>query len=138
MAACLSWEPIPARFSGSWQVDVTHVAEDYGEDRRPSENLTIALAAYGECTETTPSPASSHLHDVGAWRIDFTGCAAYRTRITGYVAVSVPVKDTDTATAFWEITGSHYLLWRAGRGRRTTRGNSITTSLSPRSTRYMK
>jgi hypothetical protein len=25
--ACLPREPIPARFSGNWQVDVTHVAE---------------------------------------------------------------------------------------------------------------
>jgi hypothetical protein len=34
---CLPWEPIPARFSGSWQVDVIHVDEDYGEDRQPGE-----------------------------------------------------------------------------------------------------
>ncbi len=30
--ACLPREPIPARFSGNWQVDVTHVAEDSGEE----------------------------------------------------------------------------------------------------------
>ena len=30
--ACLPWEPIPARFSGNWQVDDTHVAEGYGEE----------------------------------------------------------------------------------------------------------
>ena len=30
--ACLPWEPMPARFSGNWQVDVTHVAEGYGEE----------------------------------------------------------------------------------------------------------
>jgi hypothetical protein len=29
---CLPWEPILARFSGNWQVDVTHVAEGYGEE----------------------------------------------------------------------------------------------------------
>ncbi len=42
--ACLPWEPIPARFSGNWQVDVIHVDEDYGEDRQPGENLTITVA----------------------------------------------------------------------------------------------
>jgi len=30
--ACLPREPIPARFSSNWQVDVTHVAEGYGEE----------------------------------------------------------------------------------------------------------
>lgn len=99
---CLPWEPIPARFSGNWQVDVIHVAEDYGGDRRPGENLTIALAAYSEPTATTP-------REDGAWRIDFTGCAAYRTRIINYVGAA-PLTRPDTASAFWEIAGSHYLV----------------------------
>jgi hypothetical protein len=30
--ACLPWEPMPARFSGNWQVVVTHVTTDYGEE----------------------------------------------------------------------------------------------------------
>ncbi len=100
--ACLPWEPIPARFSGDWQVDVTHVAEDYGEDCQPAENLTVALAAYSEPTETTP-------REEGAWRIDFTGCEAYRTRIISYTG-STPLARPDTHGAFWEITGSHYLV----------------------------
>jgi hypothetical protein len=106
---CLAWEPIPSRFSGDWQVDVTHVAEDYGEDRWPGENLTIALAAYYEFTDTKLGPASTHHHEVGAWRIDFTGCGAYRTRVINYVGAA-PLTRPDTASAFWEIAGSHYLV----------------------------
>jgi len=30
--ACLPWEPMPARFSDNWQVVVTHVAEDSGDE----------------------------------------------------------------------------------------------------------
>ncbi len=30
--ACLPREPIPARFSGNWEVDVTPVAEGDGEE----------------------------------------------------------------------------------------------------------
>lgn len=100
--ACLPWEPIPVHFSGVWQVDVTHVAEDYGEDRRPGENLSIALAAYSEPTDTTSG-------EVGAWRIDFTGCEAYRKRIINYVG-SASLARPDRTTAFWEITGSRYLI----------------------------
>jgi hypothetical protein len=107
--ACLAWEPIPARFSGNWQVGVTHVAEDYGEDRRPGENLTIALAAYYELTDTKLRPSSSHQHEVGAWRIDFTGCEAYRNRIVNYVGAT-PLTRPDTASALWEIVGSHFLV----------------------------
>ncbi len=100
--ACLAWKPIPARFSGNWQVDVTHVAEDYGEDRRPGENLTIALAAYHE-------PIDRASREVEAWRIDFSGCEAYRTRIINYVGAA-PLTCPDRDSAFWEITGSHYLV----------------------------
>ncbi len=100
--ACLPWEPIPARFSGDWQLDVTHVAEDYGEDRQPGDHLTIAVAAYIAPTDTTPG-------DGGAWRINFTGCEAYRKRIITYVGAT-PLTRPDTAGAFWEITGSHYLI----------------------------
>ena len=32
LEACLPWEPMPARFSGNWQVVVTYVAEDSGEE----------------------------------------------------------------------------------------------------------
>jgi hypothetical protein len=99
---CLPWEPIPARFSGSWQVDITYVAEDYGEDRQPGENVTIAVAASMPPTDTTPG-------DAGAWRIDFSGCAAYSCRIINYEG-SAPLTRPDTAGAFWEITGSHYLI----------------------------
>lgn len=100
--ACLSWEPIPAHFSGDWQVDVTHIDEDYGEDRQPGENLTIALTAYSESTDAMP-------REERAWRIDFTGCGAYRKRIISY-AGSASLTCPDTASAFWEITGSHYLV----------------------------
>lgn len=100
--SCLSWEPIPARFSGPWQVDVTHVAEDYGADRQPGENFTIALAAYAEPTDTAPREAA-------AWRIDFTGCQAYRQRIVGYTG-ALPLTGDGRPVAFWEITGSHYLV----------------------------
>ena len=99
---CLPWEPIPARFSGSWQVDVIHVDEDYGEDRQPGENFTVAVAAYIPPTDTTPG-------DGGAWRIDFSSCAAYRSRIINY-AGSAPLTRPDTHGAFWEFTGSHYLI----------------------------
>lgn len=100
--SCLPWEPIPARFSGDWQVDVTHVTEDYGEDRPLGENLTIALAAYLPPTDTTPG-------DSGAWRLDFTACQAYRRRIINYEG-SDPLTRADPHGAFWEITGSHYLI----------------------------
>lgn len=99
---CQAWEPIPSRFPGIWQVDVTHVAEDYGTDRRPGENLTIAVAASTALSDPMP-------RDVGAWRIDFTSCAAYRERITNYVGAT-PLTRPDTPTAFWEITGSHFLV----------------------------
>ncbi len=98
----LPWEPIPARFSESWQVSVNHLDEDYGEDRQPGENLTIALAAYTEDTDTAPG-------EIEAWRIDFTACTTYRRRITGY-AGSLPLTRPRSHNAFWEITGSHYLI----------------------------
>ncbi len=99
---CMPWEPIPVRFSESWQVSVFHLDEDYGEDLQPGENLTIALAAYTQPTDGTPG-------EVGAWRIDFTGCSAYRRRITGYTGASHLTRSTPHS-AFWEITGSHYLI----------------------------
>lgn len=52
--AWLPWQPIPARFSQPWQVSVFQVEEDYGEERQPGENLTIALAVYTGDTDTTP------------------------------------------------------------------------------------
>lgn len=84
---CLPWEPIPARFAYDWQVGVTHVAEDYGEDRPTDENLTIAVAAFVEATETAP-------REEGAWRIDFTDCKAYRKRIIHYMG-SAPLTRHD-------------------------------------------
>jgi hypothetical protein len=103
--ACLPWEPIPARFSEDWQVDVTHVSEDYGEDRQPEDgNVTIAVAAYIPAMETTPE-------DGGAWRIDFSGCWAYRCRIVGYAGSAPLTRPAANAHgAFWEITDSHYLV----------------------------
>lgn len=50
--ACLPWTPLPERFSGSWQVDVVHVAEADSADIRPFETLAIAVAAYAEPTAT--------------------------------------------------------------------------------------
>lgn len=100
--SCLPWEPIPARFSGNWQVDVSHVTEDYGQDRPPAEYFTIALAASIAPTDTTPGEA-------GAWRIDFIRCEAYRKRIINYTG-SAPLTRPDRGSAFWEITGSHYLV----------------------------
>lgn len=100
--ACLPWEPIPAHFSESWQVSVFHLDEDYGEDRQSGENLTIALAAYTQDSDTTPG-------EVEAWRIDFTACTTYRRWVTGY-AGSLPLTRPGPHSAFWEITNSHYLI----------------------------
>lgn len=103
---CLPWEPIPAHVADVAQVNVTHVAEDYGEGQPTGENLTIAIAAFAEATETAP-------REEGAWRIDFTGCGAYRKRIINYVG-SAPLTRPDLTgvigTAFWEIAGSHYFV----------------------------
>ncbi len=104
--ACVPWEPIPVRFAYDWQVGVTHVAEDYGEDRPTGENLTIAVAAFVEAPKTAP-------REEGAWRIDFTGCEAYRKRTINYTGSAPLTKPDPTGrlgTAFWEITRSHYFV----------------------------
>ena len=98
--SCLPWEPIPSRFSRAPWVTVTHVAEDYGNDNQSSGNLTIALAAH----YATVTPG-----DVGAWRIDFTGCETYRARYIG-VAGAAPLTRPEELSALWEISGSHYLV----------------------------
>ncbi len=101
--ACLPWEPFPAaRILSECGVDVIHVTEDYGENRRPGEYFTIALAAATEPTETEPGPAA-------AWSLDFTRCEAYRRRIIYYEG-SAPLTQPARRPAFWEITGSHYLI----------------------------
>jgi hypothetical protein len=106
--ACLPWEPIPARFSGAWQVGVTHVTE-YSQDQPPAEYFTIALTAYCEASDPLQKSASSHVHETGAWRIDFIRCEAYRKRVVDYTG-SAPLTRPDRDRAFWEITGSHYLV----------------------------
>jgi hypothetical protein len=105
--ACLPWAPLPAHYSGNWQVDVVHLAESYGDDTRPGENLAIAVAAYPEPEETTTD-------EVAAWRLDFRACQAYRKRIINY-AGSRPLTRPDASTAFWEIAPSAYLV-RSGVG----------------------
>lgn len=96
------WNPLPERFSGNWQVDVVHVAEDYSVEMRAGENLSLAVAAYSEPTGTMPR------EDV-AWRIDFSGCQAYRKRIIGYAGAAALTRPNQVS-AFWEIAPSRYVL----------------------------
>lgn len=107
--ACLPWNPLPARFSTSWQVDVVQLVEGYRDNSHPGENLSIAIAAYSEPTETEP-------REDAAWRIDFRGCIAYRMRTTHYRG-SAPLTYPDPANhaaAFWEITPSRYAFGESG------------------------
>ncbi len=105
---CLPWMPLPEPFSHDWAVDVVHLSEDYSADRRPFENLSIAVAAYSEPTVTTPRADA-------AWRIDFRRCEAYRKRIINYAGADSltgadPRTRPDPQTAFWEIAPSRYLV----------------------------
>lgn len=99
--ACLTWAPLPARFSGPWQVDVVHLAEDYSDNMQLGENLAVAVAAFADPTETAP-------REDRAWRLDFHSCSAYRKRIIDY-AGAIPLTRPEQTTAFWEIAPSRYL-----------------------------
>src|SRR5215469_8987737 len=100
--ACLPWTPLPAKFSYNWQVDVVQLVEGFRDKTLPGENLSIAIAAYSEPTETEQ-------REDAAWRIDFSSWVAYRMRIIHY-AGSAPLACPDNAAAFWEIARSHYAI----------------------------
>lgn len=102
---CQAWQPIPPEFSGVWQVDVVHLAEAYDEEsRRRNCNLSLAIAAYSDRTDERPRRDR-------AWRLDFTGCQAYRKRVIDYPgAVKLTRPQSQNHGAFWEITSSHYLV----------------------------
>jgi len=100
--ACLSWVPLPPRFSGTWQVDVVHLEEDYSSSMHADENLALAVAAYADPTDIMPRVDR-------AWRLDFSGCYAYRKRIIDYTGAA-PLTRPDTVIAFWEISPSNFII----------------------------
>jgi hypothetical protein len=101
--ACLPWTPLPERFSREWQVDVVHLAEDYGEHMGEGEDLSIAVAAYSE-------PTTTAAREDAAWRIDFRHCQAYRKRIINYAGADPLTRMDREGTAFWEISPSRYAV----------------------------
>jgi hypothetical protein len=99
---CIPWNPIPEEFNSDGGVSVFHLDEDYGEDRKSGEYLTIGFASYVGPFDGTGKG--------GAWRIDFTGCMGYRRRVTGYQG-SIPLaRPHEGFPALWEIAWSHYLI----------------------------
>jgi hypothetical protein len=96
-------DPLPARFSRDWLVDVVHLVEDYCDPLSPGENLSIAAAAYAEPTATAP-------REDAAWRIDFRACEAYRKRIIHYAGSHPLTRPDQQGTAFWEIAPSRYAV----------------------------
>lgn len=101
--SCLPWEPIPARFAKNWQIGVAHMEESSQmTDATSTAGLSVAIVAHDDS-------APPLVADVGAWRIDFDSCAAYRVRIVRY-AGSAPLTQLDAEAAFWEIAPSNFAI----------------------------
>jgi hypothetical protein len=101
--ACLAWKPIPELFTGVWQVDVVHLEEAHtAESLHRKAGVSVAIAAYSEPTAERP-------RENRAWRLDFSGCAAFRRRIINYEGAA-PLTRPDAHSAFWEIAPSHFIV----------------------------
>ena len=107
--ACLPWKPIPEQFTGDWQVDVVHLEEAHtAESLRRGASVSVAIAAYSEPTAERP-------RENRAWRLDFTGCWAFRRRTINYEGAA-PLTRPDAHSALWEISPSHFIIESGAQG----------------------